>query len=328
MKVFVAGGTGALGRRLVALLVLHGYDVTAMTRSASKTELLRKLGAEPVVADGLDQDAVVKAVTQAEPEVVIHQMTGLTGVSSFKRFDDEFASTNRLRTQGLDHIMTAARAAGVRRLIAQSFGNWNYERAGGQAKTETDPFDPNPPQGMTKSMEAIRYLEAAILSDDRIEGIALRYANYYGPGAHIAENGPFLDLIRKRKLPIIGDGAGVWSHIHMDDAAAATVAAVERGAPGVYNVADDEPAPVSVWLPELARVIGAKPPRRVPVWIGRLAAGEPGVSLFTRIRGASNAKAKRELSWRPRYGTWRDGFRHGLADTPLTREDHAALLGA
>lgn len=324
MKVFVAGASGALGRRLVPILVASGHEVVAMTRSPEKTESLRRLDAESVVADGLDKAAVMRAVARAEPEVVIHQMTGLTGAKSFRKFDDEFALTNRLRTEGLDHMLDAARAAGARRFIAQSFGNWNYERSGGSPKTEDDPLDPTPPAAMSRTLAAIRYLESAVAEQDGIEGVALRYGNFYGPGAHIGEGGAFLDQVRKRRLPIIGDGGGVWSFIHFDDAATATMLAMDRGEPGVYNVADDEPAPVAVWLPELAKTLGAKPPRRLPTWLGRLAAGEPGVSLFTQIRGASNAKAKRELRWQPIYPSWREGFRSGLADTPLPVAERAS----
>jgi nucleoside-diphosphate-sugar epimerase len=290
-----------------------------MTRSAGKAESLRNAGAEPVIADGLDREAVLQAVTQAKPEVVIHQMTSLTGVTSFKRLDEEFTVTNRLRTTGTDILLEAARAAGARRFVAQSYGGWPYERTGGPAKAEDEPFDPHPPAAMARTLAAIRYLESAVLGAEALEGIALRYGSFYGPGSYIAEGGVILDLVRRRKLPIIGNGAGVWSFIHLDDAATATLAAVERGASGVYNIADDEPAPVAVWLPELARILGAKPPRHIPVWLGRLAAGEAGVSMFTRIRGAVNAKAKRELGWRLLYPSWREGFRRGLSDVPLMR---------
>lgn len=314
MKVFVAGATGAVGKRLVPLLIAAGYDVAAMTRSARKADSLRAAGADPVVADGLDRASVMKALTRAQPEVVIHQMTGLAGAKSFRKFDDEFAVTNRLRTEGTDHLLEAARAAGVRRLIAQSFGNWNYERSGSGLKTEQDPFDPNPPANQRRSLEAIRYLEDKVAAAG---GIALRYANLYGPGTGFALDGDLATLVRRRRLPIIGDGAGVWAFIHIDDAATATLAAIEHGAPGAYNIVDDEPAEVAVWLPELARALGAKPPRRVPTWVGRLAAGDVGVSLMTQIRGTSNAKAKRELGWHPHYRSWRDGFRTGLGDVPL-----------
>jgi nucleoside-diphosphate-sugar epimerase len=314
VKVFVAGATGAVGKRLVPLLIAAGYDVAAMTRSAQKADLLRAAGADPVVADGLDCASVMKALAQAQPEVVIHQMTGLAGAKSFRKFDGEFALTNRLRTEGTAHLLAAAEAAGARRFIAQSFGNWNYGRTGNRLKTEEDPFDPSPPANQTRSLEAIRYLEDKVAAAG---GLALRYANLYGPGTGFALNGDLATLVRRRRLPIIGDGAGVWAFIHIDDAATATIAAIGRGAPGAYNIADDEPAEVAVWLPELARALGAKPPRRVPVWAGRLAAGEVGVSLMTQIRGTSNAKAKRELGWQPRYRSWRDGFRTGLGDVPL-----------
>ena len=245
----------------------------------------------------------------AKPEVVIHQLTGLTGVKSLRRFDREFALTNRLRTEGTDHLLGAAGEAGARRFIAQSYGNWNYERTGTALKTEDDPFDPSPPASQTESLEAMRYLEAKVLGAADIEGLALRYANFYGPGTGFAVDGDMAAMVRKRRLPIVGDGGGVWSFIHIDDAAAATLCACSRGTPGVYNVADDDPAPVAVWLPELARALGVKPPRHVPVWIGRLAAGEVGVSMMTRIRGVANARAKRSLGWTPEYSSWREGFR-------------------
>ena len=317
MKVFVAGATGAVGKRLVPLLVASGYEVTAMTRSSEKADSLRAVGAEPVVADGLDRVALIGAVTRAEPEVVIHQMSGLTGAKSFKRFDDEFALTNRLRTEGTEYLLEAARSAGARRLIAQSYGNWNYERTGNRLKTEEDALDPNPPAKQRKSLDAIRYIERVVLEAEGLEGIALRYANFYGPGTGFSLDGDVVQLVRKRRLPIVGEGTGVWSFIHVDDVATATTAAIAHGQPGIYNVVDDEPAPVATWLPELARAVGAKPPRHVPVWLGRVATGEVGVSMMTQIRGTSNAKAKRDLGWTPHYRSWRDGFRSGLGDVPL-----------
>jgi len=320
MKMFVAGASGAVGRRLVPLLVAHGHEVVAMTRTRAKAGLLAGLGATPVVVDGLDRDAVIAAVTRAEPEVVIHQMTSLAAAKNLRRFDRVFALTNRLRTEGTEHLVEAARQAGARRLVAQSFGNWNYERRGGMEKTEDDPLDPSPPRSMRRSLAAIVRLESVVVGATDLEGIALRYGNLYGPGTSTALEGPFTEAVRRRRLPIIGDGAGVWSFVHVDDAASATLAAVERGTPGIYNVADDAPARTSLWLPELARILGAKPPRHVPAWLGRLAAGEAVVSMFTRTRGASNAKAKHELGWRLQYPTWRDGFEHGLAD-PATRRD-------
>ena len=321
MKVFVAGASGAVGGRLVPMLVNAGHDVVAMTRSPHKADSLRAVGAEPAVADGLDRGAVMQAVMHAEPEVVIHQMTALGRMKSIKRFDDEFALTNRLRTEGTDHLIEAARAAGARRLIAQSYGSWNYERAGTGLKSEDDPLDPDPPAQQRESLAAIRHLERAVLDAADLEKIALRYASFYGPGTGVARDGDVVELVAKRKLPIVGDGAGVWSFVHIDDAASATVAAIDRGAPGIYNVVDDEPAPVTQWLPALAQAIGAKPPRRLPVWLARMAIGDVGVSMMTRIRGASNAKARSELGWAPRYATWREGFVSGLTDEPVARRD-------
>jgi nucleoside-diphosphate-sugar epimerase len=320
MKILIAGATGALGTRLVPMLVDRGHDVVAMTRSPGKADGLRALGAEPVIADGLDRAGVVQAVESSEPEVIVHQMTALANVTSMKKFDDEFALTNRLRTEGTDHLVEAARAVGVRRLVAQSYGMWNYERTGSGLKTEDDPLDPDPPANQRRSLEAIRHLESAVVGSG-LEGIALRYASSYGPGNAIGRGGALVEMVAKRRLPIVGDGAGVWSFVHIVDAAAATVAAIEGGAPGIYNVADDRPSPVAEWLPGLAEAIGAKPPRHVPVWLGRLAIGEVGVSWMTQIRGASNAKAKRELGWTPRYPSWREGFRTGLDEGPAARRE-------
>jgi nucleoside-diphosphate-sugar epimerase len=317
MKVFVAGSSGAMGRRLVPQLVAGGYEVVAMTRGEGKAAWLRRVGAQPVMADALDRAAVADVVKASEPEVVIHQLTALSGAKSFKNFDKEFALTNRLRTEGTDYLLEAARAAGVRRVVAQSYGNWNYERTGSAVKTEQDPFDSHPPANQVKSLRAIRYVENAVVNAGGMEGIALRYGNFYGPGTGLDLGGDIVTQVRKHMFPIVGDGAGIWSFVHMDDAAAAAMAAIEHGRPGVYNVADDEPAPASKWLPDLAAVVGAKPPRHVPVWLGRLAAGEVGVSMMTQIRGTSNAKAKAELGWVPRYRTYREGFREGLGDVPV-----------
>ena len=310
MKVFVAGATGAVGRRLVPMLVTGGHEVVALTRRAGSVDAIERMGAQAAVADALDREAVVRAIVAAEPEVIVHQLTGLAGVTDFKDFDRAFALTNRLRTEGTDHLLDGARAAGVRRVVAQSFGNWSYERRGSAVKTEADPLDPDPPATMRESLQAIRHLETAVVESD---GVALRFGNLYGPGTLFAEDGALVAQIRARRLPVVGDGAGVWSFLHVDDAATATIAAMLRGAPGVYNVADDEPAPVSRWLPAVAEILGAKPPLHVPAWLGRLAAGEAGLSMSTRIRGASNARAKAELGWHPRYASWREGFRHGLA---------------
>jgi nucleoside-diphosphate-sugar epimerase len=317
MKVFVAGGSGAVGRRLVPRLVAESYQVVAMTRDAGKARWLSEVGAHPVIADALDRAAVRAAVAGFEPDVVIHQLTALSGMRNYKQFDQEFALTNRLRTEGTDHLLEGARVAGVRRFIAQSYGNWNYARAGTGLKTEQDPFDPTPPANQKQTLAAIRYLESAVAGAEGIEGIALRYGNFYGPGTGLAADGDVVAQIRKRRLPIVGGGSGVWSFVHTDDAAAAAIAAIGHGAPGVYNVVDDEPLPVSVWLPLLAEAVGAKPPLRVPAWLGRLAAGEVGVSMMTQIRGTSNAKAKAELGWAPQYRTCREGFRHGLSEVPV-----------
>jgi nucleoside-diphosphate-sugar epimerase len=314
-KVFVAGASGAIGRRLVPLLVQRGYAVVAMSRHFVNADRLRALGAEPVLADGLDRDAVLQAVMRAEPDAVIHEMTALDGVTSVRRFDSAFAVTNRLRTEGTDHLLEAARAAGAHRFLAQSYGNLGHDPRGNRAARESDPLEPDPPAQQRHSFAAVRHLERAVPHADGLTGIVLRYASLYGPGTALATDGVIVRLLRKRRFPIIGDGAGVLSFIHVDDAAAATVAALEHAEPGIYNIADDDPAPVSVWLPELARALGTKPPRHVPVWLARLAAGQVGVSMMTRAHGASNAKAKRELGWQPAYASWRQGFRLGLADS-------------
>jgi 2-alkyl-3-oxoalkanoate reductase len=308
MRIFVAGATGAIGRRLVPQLAARGHSVAATTRTAEKVDMLRSLGAEPVVVDGLDAVAVGEAVARAEPDAIVHQMTALAGTPNLKHFDAWFAVTNELRTQGTQHLIAAATAAGVKRLVAQSYAGWNNARDDGPVKTEDDPLDPHPPAEQAKSLAAIRFLEDAVLAAP-LEGIVLRYGSFYGPG----DSESLVEMIRKRKLPIIGAGTGIWSWIHLDDAAAATVAAVEHGTRGIYNVVEDEPAPVSEWLPYLADLVGAKPPRRVPVWLGRLAAGEVGVSMMTQIRGSSNAKARRELRWHPAWRSWREGFRQAAA---------------
>jgi 2-alkyl-3-oxoalkanoate reductase len=316
MKVFVAGATGAIGKQLVPMLVEWGHEVTGMTRTPAKQDLIRRLGARAAVADALDPEAVAQAVAEAEPEVVIHQLTAIDAGSVRRSIDKAFAQTNRLRTEGTDHLRAAAKAAGARRFIAQSFAGWPYERLGGPIKTEEDPLDDSPPKAVRQTLAAIRYLEDAVTRAEGIEGLALRYGGFYGPGTSLGLNpdGEQIEMLRKRRLPVVGSGAGIWSLIQIEDAAAATAAAVERGEPGVYNVVDDEPVPVSVVLPELAKMIGAKPPRHVPRWLGRLIAGEAAVILMTEVRGASNAKAKRELGWELRYPSWRLGFRDGFAE--------------
>jgi nucleoside-diphosphate-sugar epimerase len=314
MKVFVAGATGALGKELVPALVARGHDVVGMTRTREKADLVRQLGAEPAIADGLDADAVGSAVGRAEPDVVVHQMTALSGSLDLRDMEASFAQTNRLRTAGTDHLLAAARAAGATRFIAQSYAGWPSARTGGPIKTEDEPLDPDPPAALRAVLDAIRYLERSVTQAEGIDGLALRYGGFYGPGTSISLDpvGEHVEIVRKRKFPIVGDGAGIWSLIHIADAATATVAAVERGEPGVYNVVDDEPARVSDWLPGLASAVGAKPPRRVPRWLGRILAGEAATKMMTEIRGASNEKAKREFGWQPAYPTWREGFARGL----------------
>lgn len=306
MRVFVAGATGVIGGRLIPQLVSAGHHVVGSTRSSAKAEELRSLGVEAVVVDGLDGEAVTRAVADAAPEAVVHQMTALAGKANLRRFDRWFAATNRLRTVGTDILLAAARQAGVARFVAQSYTGWNNPRTGGPVKTEGDGLDQHPLAEQEQSLAAMRYLERAVL-DAPLEGIVLRYGNFYGPGASDA----LVELIRKRRLPVIGTGAGVWSWIHLDDAATATALALERGS-GVYNITDDEPAPVAEWLPYWAEALGAKPPIRVPTWLGRLAAGRVTVQWMTEARGSSNEKAKRELDWQPRWRSWRDGFRDAL----------------
>ena len=310
MKVFVAGAAGAIGRRLVPQLLSAGHQVVATTRDPGKLEGLRALGATAAVMDGLDATAVGAAVGAAEPDVIIHQMTALAGMGNPRRFDTQFAATNSLRTTGTDHLLAAASATGVRRFIAQSYTGWPNSRSGPPTQSELDPYDSAPPKAQRQTLAAIRYLERVVPAAEACEGVVLRYGSFYGPGA----SDEFVRMVRDRKMPIVGAGAGIWSFLHVDDAASATVAAVERGAPGVYNIVDDDPAPVSQWLPVLAEAVGAKPPLRIPTWLARLAAGEVIVSMVTQIRGSSNTKAKRELHWEPRWSSWREGFRTGLTD--------------
>ncbi len=308
MKILVAGATGALGRQLLPRLVASGHEVVGMTRSSTKRELVRELGGTPVVAEALDSEQVAHAVAEAEPEVIVHQLTALAGLLDMRHFDRSFALTNRLRTEGTDNLLAAGRAVGVRRFVAQSFAGWPFVRNGGPVKTEDDPLDPTPPQGMRRTLEAIRYLENAVTGAGWTEGVVLRYGAFYGPGTSLGDNGEHADQIRKRRFPVVGDGGGVWSFVHIEDAAEGTVAAIARGRRGIYNIVDDEPAPVSEWLPAVAVALGAKPPHRVPRWLGRLLAGEAATTMMTEARGASNAKAKRELDWQPRHRSLRQGF--------------------
>jgi nucleoside-diphosphate-sugar epimerase len=313
MKVFVAGASGAIGRQLLPFLKVARHTVVAMTRTPAKAVILRALGAEPLVADVFDRQAVQAAIQRAAPDVVVHELTALANMASLRNWDEQFAATNRLRVEALDILLEAARLAGTRRFIAQSFAGWPYARVGGWVKTETDLLDPTPLRAMSRSLAAIQYVETAVPTAPNIQGLVLRYGFLYGPGTALAWDGQIVSLIRAGHFPIVGDGRGVWSFTHVDDAATATLAAIDRGSPGIYNIVDDDPAPVGTWLPELARIVGARPPKHVPAWLGRITLGDPGVLLMTEARGASNAKAARELGWRPSYTTWREGFRQGLA---------------
>jgi 2-alkyl-3-oxoalkanoate reductase len=309
MRIFLAGATGALGSRLVPQLLAAGHEVTGTTRSPAKADALRAAGVEPVIADALDRERIVAAVVAAEPDAIVHQLTALAGMDNLRDVDRTFELTNRLRTEGTDNLLAAARAAGVDRFVAQSFAGWPSARTGGPVKSEDDPLDPEPVPSMTRTLAAIRHLEAAVTEAG---GIVLRYGGFYGPGTGMVAGGEQVDMIRKRRFPIVGDGGGVWSFVHIDDAAAATLAAVEHGEPGIYNIVDDEPAPVRDWLPALAAAAGAKPPRRLPRWLARLAAGGGVTMMMTESRGASNAKAKRVLGWQPAHPSWRGGFKQAL----------------
>ncbi|HJR91465.1 MAG TPA: NAD(P)-dependent oxidoreductase [Acidimicrobiia bacterium] len=306
MRVFVAGATGAIGRQLLPRLVEAGHEVHGMTRSESKQALVEELGALPVVADALDPDQVAEAVATAKPDVIVHELTAI-GPLDMRHMDRDFAMTNRLRTEGTDHLLSAGQAVGVERFVAQSFFAC-YARTGGPVKSEADPLDPSPAREMREVVAAIRHVEEAVLGADWTEGIVLRYGGFYGPGTSLGPDGLQTEAVRQRKFPLVGDGGGVWSFIHIADAAEATVAAIERGQRGVYNIVDDEPARVDEWLPALAEMLGAKKPLRVPRFVGRLFAGETGVVMTTELRGASNAKAKRELGWSPAHSSWRQGF--------------------
>jgi 2-alkyl-3-oxoalkanoate reductase len=304
MRVFVTGATGALGRHLVPGLVAEGHQVIATTRTPGKAGQLRQAGAEPVVVDGLDREAVISAVRDASPEVVVHEMTALADMRSFRNPDHTFAVTNELRTRGTDNLLAAA-AAGARRVIAQGYaGPGPDQRSGSGLKTEDDPLDWRPIRSAVQMPAAITYVDKTVPGEAQ-EGIVLRYGALYGPGA----SDPLVAMVRKRQVPVIGSGTGVWSFTEVTDAAAATVAAVNHGAPGIYNVVDDDPAPVAQWLPYLAQVAGAKPPLRVPAWLGRVLAGQFVVAQMTTSRGSSNDKARKKLGWEPRYASWREGFR-------------------
>jgi 2-alkyl-3-oxoalkanoate reductase len=318
MRVFVAGASGAIGSRLVPQLIDRGHEVIGSFRSPGGADRVRALGAEPIELDLLDPTGVREAVLASEPDAIVHQATALASVRDLKHFDRSFAQTNRLRTEGTDALLAAAREAGVRRFVAQSYASARYAREGGPVKSEDDPLDPTPVPSMREAVAAMRHVDQAVTG---VGGIALRYGGFYG-----ASNDGLVEPVRKRQFPIVGDGGGVWSFIHLDDAAAATVLALESDQAGIYNVVDDEPAPVREWLPVLASVLGAKPPRHLPRWLGRLLAGEAVIMMETESRGASNAKAKRELGWQLRYPSWRQGFVAAYASTTSTeaRKPHPA----
>jgi nucleoside-diphosphate-sugar epimerase len=311
MRVFVAGANGAVGRRLVPMLVARGHQVTGTTTSKQSIAAIRALGAEPVVVDGLDAVGIGEAVAKAEPDAIIHEMTALSGAPDFRHFDRWFALTNRLRTEGTEHLLAAARASGVKRFVAQSFTGWSNARTGGWIKTEDDPLDPQPVKEQTETLAAIKFLERAVL-EAPLEGIVVRYGGLYGPGS----SETLAEILRKRMFPVIGSGSGYVSSTHIDDAASGTLAALERGRRGIYNIVDDQPVPSGVFIPAIAEALGAPKPLRIPAWLARLFAGEVAVTMMTEGRGSSNAKAKRELGWVPIWPSWRDGFRRGL-DTPV-----------
>jgi 2-alkyl-3-oxoalkanoate reductase len=298
LRIFLAGATGTLGRRLVPKLVARGHTVIGTTRS--RPDELSALGAEPVVVDPLDAAALRDAVVAARPDVVVHQLTALSGIGLSRNFDKTFAMTNRLRTEGTDNLLAAAREAGTRRLVWQSYAGWPYARDGATLKTEDDPLDPDPPADARESLAGIRHLEDAVLNSG-LEAVVLRYGGFYGPGSSLEPGGAHAELIRKRRFPIADRGTGIWSFVHLDDAATATVAAIEGSATGVFNIVGDDSAPIAEWLPALARELGAPPPRRLPGWLVRLAGGAQAYSMMTRTRGASNAKAKRVLGWQPEH---------------------------
>ena len=307
MRILVAGATGAVGSRLVPRLVAAGHAVTGLTRSPAKVEGLRAAGAAATVVDALDFTAVRAALRDARPEVVIHEMTAISNASDLAHFDRAFAATNRLRTDGVDYLLVAARECGARRFIAQSFCGWPFAQMGGPVNTEEDALDPAPPREFRSSLAAIQHLEGAVAGSTALEGVVLRYGAFYGPGTGLLD-GAVVDQVRRRRIPLIGDGGGWWSFLHVDDAADATALAVERGVQGVYNVVDDEPAPVREWLPELARMLGAKPPFKIPRWLGWIAAREHLVVMMTESRAGSNRKARNGLGWEPAHPSWRQGF--------------------
>jgi len=311
MRIFVAGASGVIGRRLVPLLVAQGHSVVGMTRSDERAEQLREGGAEPVVVDVFDAEALRRAVTAAQPDVVVHELTDLPQNLDPRRAKEAYARNDRIRREGTSNLVAAAVASGAKRIVAQSIA-FVYEPEGDAVKDEDAPIWDDAPEPFTDSIAAVRQLEDMVVKADGIDGLALRYGFFYGPGTAYAADGSLAEMVRRRRFPVLGKGAGVFSYIHIDDAASATVAAVERGPSGIYNVVDDDPAPMRDWLPVYAEALGAKPPRRLPAWIGRIAAGKFTAAMATQLRGASNEKAKRELGWQPQHASWRQGFREAL----------------
>jgi nucleoside-diphosphate-sugar epimerase len=308
MRIFVAGASGAVGRRLVPMLVSAGHSVAGLTRTAAKAEAIKRIGAQPVVADGLDSSAIRAAVGSAKPEIIIHQMTDLGTATDLKHFDRVFANSNALRTRGTDLLLAAGREAGVKRFVAQSYCGWPFARTGGPVKTEADALDPDPPAEFRRTLQAIQYLERTVAGSSEPEGIVLRYGSFYGPGTGMFAPA-MVEQLRHRRVPLIGDGGGWWSFLHVDDAASAALKAIDHGNAGsIYNIVDDDPAEVRQWLPTQAQMLGAKPPFHLPAWIARLLAGEHIVLMMTQGRAGSNAKARDELDWRPAHPSWRQGF--------------------
>jgi nucleoside-diphosphate-sugar epimerase len=324
VKVFIAGASGAIGTHLVPQLLERDHEVVGTATSSDGAERIRALGAEPAVLDLLDGRAVREAVLRAQPDAIAHQATALSSLEFSRNLDRSFELTNRLRTEGTDALLAAATEAGVRRFVAQSYAGMRYARTGGPIKSEDDPLDPAPVRGVRETCEAMTYLDARVTA---AEGIALRYGSFYG-----ADNDGLIEPVRKRQLPIVGDGGGVSSFVHLEDAASATVLALEhedeRPQGAIYNVVDDEPAPAREWLPVLAEALGAKPPRRLPAWLARLFAGQVGVMLATEARGASNVKAKRELGWTLRHPSWRQGFFEAYGKAAAARRPKAPALAA
>lgn len=312
MRVLVAGASGVVGKALVPALLARGHTVAGIVRKSASAEFLARLGATPIVADALDRPAMMACVADFGPEIVTHQLTALPATTDLRKFARLFEQTNRLRTEGLDNLMNAARASGVRRFVSQSFCGWPYARDGGLVKTENDPLDPDPPPAFRSTLAALRHVEEITLGSAPIHGIALRYGGFYGPGTFISRDGAVVEQVRRRRFPIVGTGGGIWSFLHVDDLASASVAAIEGDATGIFNVVDDDPAALNTWLPGLARALNAAPPRRIPAILGRLVLPRHLFLMMTEMRGGSNAKFKRVFGWQPKYRSWRDGFEGGL----------------